>query len=247
MRVEQAEQIHAGILTRVPGAFRDESTPALGVTLLTGWAGTIEHEFANALLPQVEGAAKRGGFLAVACSIAARPGDVTVRAVIPGGPRGGERLRPVSTRPTTDEVGMDGAVREAARKAFRARKVDSDFLVYTGWGHELEVVGESHYQQSLLRVRDSAAEWMPGNRTLLPAMLVHDAENPHDPNAVGVWLDGWLVGFLKRDDAAQWAPYLDSQAPRIYIAKAKVTGGTERYPSAGCVLHASMNHEDMRA
>ncbi len=72
-------------------------------------------------------------------------------------------------------------------------------------GHEtLEVVGESHYQEALWRI--------VGGRNPDPvrhethAVLVPDPSNRYDPNAIEVRVDGTLVGYLSRDDAAAYRP-----------------------------------------
>lgn len=40
------------------------------------------------------------------------------------------------------------------------------------------------------------------------AELVPEPTNLHDPNAVQVHIDGMQVGWLPREDAAAWSPYL---------------------------------------
>jgi hypothetical protein len=40
--------------------------------------------------------------------------------------------------------------------------------------------------------------------TEAPACLVREPANAHDPNAVRVFVDGYLVGYLKAEDAKRW-------------------------------------------
>jgi len=96
-------------------------------------------------------------------------------------------------------------------------------------GHEtLEVVGESHYQETLWDV--------VGGRRSEPvryesvALLIPDPENPYDPNAIEVRIDGLLVGHLSREDAAAYRPGLirlmqDNATPLVALHAAIVGGG----------------------
>jgi hypothetical protein len=81
-------------------------------------------------------------------------------------------------------------------------------------GHEdLEVVGESHYQENLWRL---ASPRRPGERVRCPvhASLVAEDGNPYDANAVAVWVQGLKVGHLSRDDARRYRPGLLDQQDR---------------------------------
>ena len=68
---------------------------------------------------------------------------------------------------------------------------------------ELEVVGESFYMDHLepFRVFNQL-----GFEQI--AWLIPEPSNPHDPNAVLVWLCDGQVGYLSRGDAALWQPEL---------------------------------------
>lgn len=72
---------------------------------------------------------------------------------------------------------------------------------------DLEVVGESFYQENLWRL---AGLHRPEDRVRsdIHAMLVAEYDNPHDPNAVGVWINGLKVGHLSRYDACRYRPGL---------------------------------------
>jgi len=79
-------------------------------------------------------------------------------------------------------------------------------VVLYGGSHDLEVVGESHYQDALWRV--------VGGRTTdrvrqeVQAVLVAESDNPYDANAISVWISGMTVGYLSREDAAEYRPGL---------------------------------------
>ncbi len=93
----------------------------------------------------------------------------------------------------------------------------------TGRGYFYEVVGESHYQEALLR----ASEGAPDGR--FTARLVLEPENPHDPNAVAVHSpDGETVGYLPADDAVLYARLLtDLLAHEVApVCPATLVGGS---------------------
>jgi hypothetical protein len=71
-----------------------------------------------------------------------------------------------------------------------------EVALYEG-DEDLEVVGESRYQEALARTVQEIG-------TEVPAILVPEPENPHDPNAVAIWVAGGRVGYLRRDVAAEY-------------------------------------------
>lgn len=75
-------------------------------------------------------------------------------------------------------------------------------------GHQnLDVVGESMYQDNLWRViGDQAEPWQDRIRVKITALLVPEPQNPHDPNAVAVWIDGFKVGHLPKEKASLYLP-----------------------------------------
>ncbi len=75
-------------------------------------------------------------------------------------------------------------------------------------GVDLEVVGESHYQEDLWQLAGGRRN--PDERMRVPvyAVLAPETDNPYDSNAVSVWVDGLKVGYLSRDDARQYRPGL---------------------------------------
>jgi hypothetical protein len=82
------------------------------------------------------------------------------------------------------------------------------FVLYGGQ-HDLEVVGESHYQDILWRIvgRKTAERVRVAVRC---CCLVAEPENPHDANAIAVRIDGATVGYLSRSDAAEYRPGLQA-------------------------------------
>jgi HIRAN domain len=81
-----------------------------------------------------------------------------------------------------------------------AARVESvEVTLYPG-DDTLEVVGESRYQDALWAIvggrrRDAV-------RYETEAVLEPEPHNPHDPNAIQVLVEGHLVGYLSRENAA---------------------------------------------
>ena len=70
----------------------------------------------------------------------------------------------------------------------------------------VDVVGESNYQPALEAIT-GRQEWVEV-RHECTAVLVLEPSNPYDPNAVRVEIKGQLVGYLSRQDAISYGPYL---------------------------------------
>ena len=76
-------------------------------------------------------------------------------------------------------------------------------------GHQsLEVVGESFHQPNLWRLAGGKRRPEDYVHTAVSAMLLAEDDNPYDPAAVSVWIDGLRVGHLSRDDAQRCRPGL---------------------------------------
>ena len=72
---------------------------------------------------------------------------------------------------------------------------------------DLDVVGESYYQENLWRL--VGPRW-PDERVRQPvyAVLIAEDDNPYDANAVAVWVQGLKVGHLSRANARRCRPGL---------------------------------------
>lgn len=87
-------------------------------------------------------------------------------------------------------------------------------------GDELvRVVGTSHYQDALLELAPRAGDEQVRVERL--AALVPEPDNPHDPGAIAVHIDGKLVGYLARDENKRWA---DVVAARAVGCEAMIAG-----------------------
>lgn len=136
-----------------------------------------------------------------------------------------DRLR---RRATSDET-------NAAERSFEA-------ALYGG--HEnLDVVGESHYQDNLWRIAGGRSS----HRVDVPVgvVLIPEANNPHDANAISVWINGLQVGHLPRDLAAAYRPglvALQNRERKPIALNARVIGGGMRQDGIG-LLGVFVDHD----
>jgi hypothetical protein len=83
----------------------------------------------------------------------------------------------------------------------------------------VRVVGTSHYQDTLLELSGRQAD--EEIRLQKVAVFVPEPDNPHDPNAIAVQIDGRLVGYLSRDENRRW---LDVVTGREVGCEAMIAG-----------------------
>jgi hypothetical protein len=81
------------------------------------------------------------------------------------------------------------------------------------------VVGTSHYQPALIELsgRHGAEEI----RVEKVAALVPEPDNPHDPKAIAVQIEGRLVGYLSRDENPRWQDVVAMLAEHDHVAAAE--------------------------
>lgn len=86
------------------------------------------------------------------------------------------------------------------RAAGRVRHVDAPEVLVRAGNEDLEVVGEASYQPALWAICGGR----PGQRVRHPivATLVPEPQNPHDSNAIAVFVEGQVVGYLDRQTAS---------------------------------------------
>lgn len=92
-------------------------------------------------------------------------------------------------------------------------------------GYTHEIVGEAHYQDTILKIAGPKTEDSVNYECL--AVLQCDDKNPYDANAVAVRIDNSLVGYLARKDAQTYRDELrslDSSMPFAQV-RAKIVGG----------------------
>jgi len=68
-----------------------------------------------------------------------------------------------------------------------------------GRGFTFEIVGEASYQGALNALCGGKCE--DGHKLPTTAQLCFQEDNPHDPNAIVVLIDGKVVGYVPRDQA----------------------------------------------
>lgn len=72
-------------------------------------------------------------------------------------------------------------------------------------GIEVKLVGESFYAKALAEIVGPSGESGFGG-TMLWASVVPEPQNPYDPNAVGIVINGKKVGHLSRENAVVFGP-----------------------------------------
>lgn len=109
----------------------------------------------------------------------------------------------------------------------------------------LEVVGESFHQADLWHLvggRGCIEEYV---RVEVHAVLAAEPDNPHDANAVSVWVGGRRVGHLSRNDASRYRPgliVLERRYGRPIALEGVIVGGGMRDDGPG-MLGVFLRHD----
>jgi hypothetical protein len=95
-------------------------------------------------------------------------------------------------------------------------------------GARVHTVGESYYQDALGTI--CGGKSAEGHQHTCIAVLIHEPNNPHDRNAVGVYIDGRKVGHLSRAEAVAYQPVLARLAATnsVGCCHALIVGGWDR-------------------
>jgi Protein of unknown function (DUF4236) len=93
-------------------------------------------------------------------------------------------------------------------------------------GYQFEVVGESHYQAELERIVGGRTE--DSARYQCVAILTPEPDNPYDPHAVCLSINGEKVAHLSRDWAAKFNAALAANGYAQAACNALIVGGWER-------------------
>lgn len=108
-----------------------------------------------------------------------------------------------------------------------------------GGSADLEVVGESFYQEALRKIVGPTNDRV---RVPVAATLLPEVDNQYDANAISVWVSGFKVGHLSRVDAAMFRPGLLELQRKVGAAIAlpgNIVGGGDGRPSYGVFLNYS--------
>ena len=108
----------------------------------------------------------------------------------------------------------------------------------------LDVVGESYRQDALWTI--VGGHTTEHVRQQVTAILLPETENPHDSNAISVWVNGLQVGFLSREDAARYRPGLIAlwqKHGRPIALQGHIVGGGVRADSSVGYLGVFLEHD----
>lgn len=138
---------------------------------------------------------------------------------------------------TSDDRGVEPLRRQSGPKP---KTVSLPSLTGTIRGTKscgFDIVGESYYQRELRAIRNSncLAEYND-----FEAYIVTEPDNPHDPNACAVYIEGYKVGYLARADAASYVKQLISQGVlgiSCFKLRGKLVGGFGARPNIGVLLN----------
>lgn len=103
-----------------------------------------------------------------------------------------------------------------------------------GGRHDLEVVGESFYQDALWRI--VGGHRVERIRVETEAVLVAETDNAYDANAISIWINGCKVGHLSREDAAAYRSgllALNARCGKLIGLAGVVVGGGIRKDGPG--------------
>lgn len=101
---------------------------------------------------------------------------------------------------------------------------------------DLDVVGESHYQDSLWRLVGGRRHPEERVRIDVCAVLTAEIGNLYDANAVSVWVHGLIVGYLSRGDAERYRPgllALEREHGKPVALRGVIAGGGMREDGPG--------------
>lgn len=93
---------------------------------------------------------------------------------------------------------------------------------------DFPIVGESNYQDALSQI--CGGRTRDGHQIHTRAQLVPEPSNPHDCNAVRVDIDGFRVGYLKRETATKYVARLleHGRSGEVVDVRAYISGGWDR-------------------
>ncbi len=94
--------------------------------------------------------------------------------------------------------------------------------------YTVDVVGESHYQEALESICGGRNE--DSQRQEVEAFLVPENDNPHDSNAVRIYIQDQTVGYLDRETARSFRKMMAEIGLTEVAAKcnAIIVGGWDR-------------------
>jgi HIRAN domain. len=97
--------------------------------------------------------------------------------------------------------------------------------------YDMEVVGESHYLDNLRKIAGHGDIYHECD-----AVLRMEDDNPHDRNAVAVYINGMKVGYLSRAVAKDYRKQVEPHGKLDGTCGAVIIGGGEGRPNLGVWL-----------
>ena len=104
------------------------------------------------------------------------------------------------------------------------RKIKNEIHCKKGRGYTFEIAGEASYQDALLSAVGGKKQ-ENGFKLDKTATLRPDASNPHDANAIAVFIQNRKVGYLRRSDAPIFGAFLKEFGAESAVCNAKIVGG----------------------
>lgn len=151
-----------------------------------------------------------------------------------------ERLRRSKHHPSIAEVAVTptSAVATPTTPALRP-----GLVVMLAGNDGLELVGEASYQDALWSICGGVLGDRIRHR--IDALLIPEPENPYDPNAIRVEVQGRLVAYFCRDDAAEYQSGLQSLMNRHggHVGLRGVIVGGGQYPDGPGRLGVWLDHD----
>jgi hypothetical protein len=148
------------------------------------------------------------------------------------------RAPPESAQPLTAAV-VRKKSKGSAGKPILVRAADLPPLTGRITGNHqcgFEIVGESHYQVALKRLRNSRAMSTDNN---FIADIVTEPDNPHDCNACAVYIENYKVGYLPKAAAAEFVRQIGDMGVAgvcRFQTAAKLAGGWGNRPMIGVLV-----------
>lgn len=126
------------------------------------------------------------------------------------------------------------------------RGLDKDLTV-PGWAYEgdgsfgFQVVGESNYQKALWEIVGEGRRGADNNRVELDVIILPEPDNRYDPNAMRVFANGHLVGYLSKEDAGDITEELEllPDSPLVVTCRGLITGGFQKRD--GSIAHLGIS------
>lgn len=90
---------------------------------------------------------------------------------------------------------------------------------------DVDIVGESHYQQNIATLAGTHGDRGPDK--VCKAHLIPEDDNPYDNQAIRVEIEGMTIGYLSRDDAPSFRRRLSAKklAGQVTTCQASLKGG----------------------